>query len=95
MKRALISAIILFCTFFVWRPVLAGPPSGWPGVDETVIEPFARQAGRPAREPYLNTDRGDLLLSLFLLAGLCGGFAAGYFYRELFPPKPTRETGDA
>jgi hypothetical protein len=58
----------------------------WEGVDKTVVEKFAEQAGRPPREPYLNTDRGDLLLFLFLLAGAVGGFVAGYTFRGLFPP---------
>ena len=56
----------------------------WPGVDESVIEKFAEKAGRPAREPLINTDQGDLLLFVFLIAGTVGGFIAGYFFRELF-----------
>jgi ABC-type cobalt transport system substrate-binding protein len=65
---------------------------GWKGVDETVVEKFAAEAGRPAREPYLNTDRGDLLLLVFLLGGAAGGFLLGYSLRELFGPRP--EGGD-
>ena len=42
------------------------------------------QVGRaPAREPYINTDQGDLLLFLFLLAGAVGGFIAGYTYPQI------------
>lgn len=55
----------------------------WPGVDETVVEKVAQQHGRPARDPLINTDQGDLLLFLFLLAGAAGGFAAGYYWRVL------------
>ncbi|MGD0900503.1 MAG: hypothetical protein ABR915_21940 [Thermoguttaceae bacterium] len=62
---------------------------GWKGVDETVVEKFAEEAGRPAREPYINTDQGDLLLFLFLTAGAIGGFIAGYTFRGLFPPRKT------
>jgi ABC-type cobalt transport system substrate-binding protein len=58
----------------------------WAGVDETVVEHYAEAAGRPARDPYINTDQGDLLLFLFLIAGIAGGFAGGYCFRELFPP---------
>jgi len=58
----------------------------WDGVDKTVVEKFANDAGRPAREPLINTDRGDLLLFVFLVAGAVGGFVAGYCYRALFPP---------
>jgi hypothetical protein len=67
----------------------------WEGVDKTVVEKFAQQAGHPAREPFINTDRGDLLLFLFLLAGAVGGFIAGYTFRGLFPPKNTPRTPHA
>ncbi len=59
----------------------------WKGVDETVIEKVATEAGHPPREPYINTEQGDLLLFLFLTAGAIGGFIAGYAFRTLFPPK--------
>ena len=57
-----------------------------------MIEKFAEQAGRTAREPFINTDQGDLLLFVFLIAGIAGGFIAGYNFRVLFPPK--RGVGD-
>ena len=60
--------------------------STWEGVDKTVVAKVAADAGRPPREPYFNTDRGDLLLFLFLVAGAAGGFVAGYTFRGLFPP---------
>ncbi len=59
----------------------------WEGVDKVVVEKVAAEAGRPAREPYINTDQGDLLLCLFLLAGAIGGFIVGYAFRALFPPR--------
>ncbi len=65
----------------------ATPTARWKGVDETVIEKTAIEAGHPPREPYINTDQGDLLLFLFLTAGAVGGFIAGYAFRALFPPK--------
>ena len=62
----------------------------WRGVDETVVERFAKEQGREAREPVIDTDKGDLLLFLFLAAGAVGGFAAGYYWRTLVE---RRETG--
>jgi len=59
----------------------------WSGVDESVVEHYAEEAGRPARDPYINTDQGDLLLFVFLLAGACGGFVAGYSFHVLFSRK--------
>lgn len=61
-------------------------PSKWLGVDKVVIEDLANKAGRTAREPVINTDQGDLLLFLFLVAGAVGGFVAGYAYRSLAKP---------
>lgn len=55
----------------------------WSGIDESVIEKYASEHGREAREPLINTDQGDLLLFVFLLAGAIGGFFAGYYYKEL------------
>ncbi len=55
----------------------------WSGVDETVVEKYAEEHGRPGKDPVINTDQGDLLLFLFLIGGLLGGFAAGYYWRML------------
>lgn len=65
----------------------------WKGVDETVVEKFAEQAGRPSKKPLINTDQGDLLLFVFLIAGSAGGFVAGYYFRVLFPPEGARAPG--
>ncbi len=62
---------------------LADASEKWQGVDESVIERFAKEFGRESREPFINTDQGDLLLFVFLMAGVGGGFAAGYYWRVL------------
>jgi len=59
----------------------------WPGVDESVVEKYAKEHGREAKEPLINTDQGDLLLFVFLLAGVIGGFTAGYSWRMLMVEK--------
>jgi ABC-type cobalt transport system substrate-binding protein len=59
----------------------------WPGVDESVVEKYAREHGREASEPLINTDQGDLLLFVFLLAGAVGGFIGGYYWRVLMVEK--------
>jgi ABC-type cobalt transport system substrate-binding protein len=85
-KKAIL--ILIFAGLLLPEPWCAtGHAASWSGVDETVIEKFAEKAGRPAREPFINTDQGDLLLFVFLLAGAVGGFAAGYWFRVLFPPR--------
>ena len=80
-RIAWISILICSCVGSVWGG------SEWSGVDETVVEKFAEEAGRPPRDPFINTDQGDLLLFVFLVAGAAGGFVCGYCFRSLFPPK--------
>jgi cobalt/nickel transport protein len=55
----------------------------WAGIDDSVVKKIAKEHGREAKEPLINTDQGDLLLFVFLLAGVVGGFAAGYYWRIL------------
>lgn len=62
----------------------------WVGVDESVVEKVAKEHGREAWTPIIDTDQGDLLLFVFLLAGAVGGFVMGYYWRWIFNP-PTRE----
>ncbi|MEK7868090.1 MAG: energy-coupling factor ABC transporter permease, partial [Candidatus Omnitrophota bacterium] len=59
----------------------------WSGVDENVVEKVAKEHGRTAWTPFINTDQGDLLLFVFLLAGAAGGFVMGYNFRKLFVEK--------
>lgn len=58
-------------------------PKSWEGVDEAVVEKIAKEHGREAREPLIDPGSGDLLLFAFLAAGAAGGFAAGYYWRQL------------
>ncbi len=91
MKRLLLigAAVLLFAVGLYFA--LSRIKGKWAGVDATVVEKFARKAGRAPREPFINTDQGDLLLFFFLGAGTVGGFVGGYFFREIFPP---RKEGD-
>jgi cobalt/nickel transport system permease protein/cobalt/nickel transport protein len=93
MKRWLCSVILLVCCSF---PALAEEQKPkWPGVDETVVEKYAKELGREARDPYINTDQGDLLLFLFALAGAVGGFVMGYYWHKVFVAgKSEREPRD-
>ncbi|MFZ3208116.1 MAG: cobalt ABC transporter permease [Geobacteraceae bacterium] len=63
----------------------------WPGVDESVVEKYAKEHGREAWTPFINTDQGDLLLFVFLLAGTVGGFVAGYSWRMLVSEKRNKD----
>jgi cobalt/nickel transport protein len=67
----------------------------WEGVDDAVIGKVADESGHPAAKPLIDTDQGDLLLFLFLVAGAAGGFVAGYTFRGLFPPRKKAEASHA
>jgi len=87
MKRVLIVCMgVLLLALGSWL-ALRAMEGKWMGVDESVVEKFAEEAGHPARAPYINTDQGDMLLFVFAVAGACGGFVAGYYFRELFSMK--------
>jgi cobalt/nickel transport system permease protein len=55
----------------------------WEGVDVSVIGEYASKAGRAAATPLINI-QGDLLLFSFAIAGVIGGFIAGYYWRGIF-----------
>jgi cobalt/nickel transport system permease protein len=59
------------------------PPARWSGIDESVIEKVAAEAGRAPRPLWFEME-GDLALFLFLCAGIVGGSVFGYYYRMLF-----------
>jgi hypothetical protein len=62
----------------------------WQGVDESIVGKFAKEHGREAIIPLINTDQGDLLLFVFLIAGTVGGFTAGYYWRLLTTEKASK-----
>jgi len=90
MRRSKLS-VVLVCAFVaavggVWLWLVRGlaASSEWPGVDEAVIGSIAERAGRPESEPLLSWVQGDLLLFMFLCAGLIAGFVLGYCARIAF-----------
>lgn len=81
-RKVLLHAVVL--------PLLVGAvyyfstaAGSWQGVDEAVVEKIAKEHGRQATAPVIDPGSGDLLLLAFLMAGCCGGFAAGYYWRDL------------
>jgi len=65
----------------------------WTGVDESVVQKIAKEHGREAHKPLINTDQGDMLLFVFLVAGAIGGFIAGYNWKILMG-KPSKNEKD-
>jgi len=85
MRRSLVALSMLLSLFMA--AAATGQEDGkpkWPGVDETVVEKYAKELGREARAPFFDTDQGDLLLFLFALAGGIGGFVMGYYWHKVF-----------
>lgn len=77
---------IIILTLFLLLTGHLLPATGsekWTGVDESVVEKFAKEHGRDPEEPLINTEQGDLLLFVFLIAGAIGGFITGYYWRIL------------
>lgn len=86
--------LAIFALFTISLPlisVVSAEEGKWSGVDESVVEKYAKEHGREAREPLINTDQGDMLLFVFLLAGVIGGFVGGYYWRILMVEKIPRQ----
>ena len=82
----ILSILLIFLSLFIGSR-FAFAQNKWGGVDENVVEKVAEEHGRAAWTPFINTDQGDLLLFVFLLAGTVGGFVLGYIWRKVFVEK--------
>jgi hypothetical protein len=89
MTKIVLCAIIFFLLALFSLPAVA---EKWSGVDKSVIEKIAKEHGRETKSPLINTEQGDLLLFVFLVAGAVGGFAAGYSWKSLLVNKAARNT---
>lgn len=69
------------------RAIQTSEESPWTGIDVSIVGKYASKYGHPPRDPYINTDQGDLLLFVFTLAGVIGGFVMGFNVRRLFYEK--------
>lgn len=83
----LVAALVIAGAILIATPLEASEK--WPGVDEVVVEKIAAEHGREASSPLIDTDQGDLLLFLFLLAGAIAGFVAGYYWHTLMTVRIT------
>ncbi|MBI4745611.1 MAG: energy-coupling factor ABC transporter permease [Deltaproteobacteria bacterium] len=86
--RSVASILLLFALTIAPLKAFA-EEAKWAGVDESVVEKVAKEHGREAWTPFINTDQGDLLLFVFLIGGAIGGFVMGYYWRGLFDKKGT------
>ncbi|GFE60195.1 cobalt ABC transporter permease [Geobacter sp. AOG2] len=77
------TTIIMISVFLLAMGAVSQAAEQWQGIDETIVQKVAREHGREARKPLIDTGEGDMQLFVFLLAGAVGGFAAGYCWRAL------------
>ena len=89
-KRLALGVVLLAINCLA--PLVARAEEKWSGVDDTVVGKYAKEHGREKRVSYINTDQGDLLLFVFLLAGVVGGFTAGYSWCLLVHKKNASST---
>lgn len=87
MKRLGIVAVGVVLIHILWLCGAVCAAEQWQGVDEAVVQRIAREHGREARKPLIDTGQGDLQLFAFLAAGAVGGFIAGYCWRALLEGK--------
>jgi ABC-type cobalt transport system substrate-binding protein len=85
--RIILMHIVLLPTVLFAFYFFTLAPRPWTGVDEAVVEKIAKEHGREARKPLVDPGSGDLLLFAFLVAGVAGGFAGGYYWRMLVSEK--------
>ena len=88
---ALLAAVVMLSGLLL-TPHSSRAADKWPGVDEAVVEKFAKQHGREGK-PLLELE-GDAQLFAFLVAGVVGGFAAGYYWRMLVTEKRSAKGGE-
>ena len=81
--KILLVHMIILPTLYFGLYFFSLAPKSWNGVDEAVVEKIAKEHGREAVAPLIDPGSGDLLLFAFLVAGAAGGFAAGYYWRDL------------
>lgn len=65
-------------------------PAAFPGLDSSVNEALAEEAGLPARDPLINTEAmGELWNLLLLAAGAVCGFIVGRYWDQIWGRRPT------
>lgn len=73
-RRNIIAFGFLMILINCSMPLFAAGAEKWSGVDESVVEKYAKEHGREKQKSLIDTDQGDLLLYVFLLAVVLGGF---------------------
>ncbi len=83
-KLKLVTLLIVSLLFLIYPCcTIAETQEPWTGIDVSIVGKYATSFGRPPRDPYINTDKGDLLLCVFTISGAISGFVIGYNWHKL------------
>ena len=59
----------------------------WSDATDVLSRQAAERAGREARAPFINTEKGNMLVFFFALGGVVAGSAVGYNWRIILAAK--------
>ncbi len=62
----------------------------WSDATDVLSIQAAEQVGREARAPFINTEKGNMLVFFFALGGVAAGFTIGYNWRMVLAGKAGR-----
>jgi hypothetical protein len=85
--RAAVLVVLAALLAAPWSGALAqeGGTPEFSGLDEVVNEALAEEAGRPARDPFIDTEAWGELWNLLLLgAGAVCGFVVGRYWNQIW-----------
>lgn len=76
--------LIILSLVVIFLVAVLATKAEWRGTDDSVVAPMAQQAGIETSHLLPWSLDGDLELFVFCAGGAVAGFAAGYFWRQLF-----------
>jgi hypothetical protein len=89
MRRIALIACLTLSVAFSQAALSQQPDVPFTGMDESVNEALAEQAGRPGRDPLIDTESwGELWNLLLLTAGAVCGFVVGRFWDQIWGRRP-------
>ena len=62
----------------------------WSDATDVLSSQAAEQVGREAQAPFINTEKGNMLVFFFALGGVAAGFTIGYNWRMVLTDKAGR-----
>ena len=81
-------ALLLFIGVIVYMAFTYKEVTGTDDKINGVVAQYADKVGVHKRDPFINTDKGDILLFLFCFSGLAAGFYLGYNWKKIISEKP-------